>query len=162
DPELAGGLDEDAPQVGAVRVGGRDVGRLRALVEGVGAAGRAVDELVADDERAELELRAKRAGGARADQATDAELPHRPDVRAVRHLRRRQLVLPAVAREEGHALSAELADDERRRRFAVRRLDLDLLDVVEERVEARAAEDPDLRLRHARESRSRGGCAARK
>ena len=37
---------------------------------------------------------------------------------------------------------------ERRRRLPVRRLDLDLLDVLQERVEARAAKDADLSLRH--------------
>ena len=83
-------------QVGAVRVGGRDVRRLRPVVEGVRAARGAVDELVADDERAQLELGLQRARRARADQPPDAELAHRPDVRAVRDLRGRKLVRPPV------------------------------------------------------------------
>ena len=67
DPELARGLDEQRPQLGAVRVGRGDVGRLRPVVERVRPAARAVDELVADDELAELELglRARRTRTAR-------------------------------------------------------------------------------------------------
>src|SRR6059058_1166896 len=56
DPELARGLDQQLPEVRAVRVGRRDVRRLRTVVEAVRAAGGAVDELVADDELAEPEL----------------------------------------------------------------------------------------------------------
>ena len=56
DAELARGRDEHAAQVGAERVGGGDVGRLRAVVERVRATRGAVDELVADDEAAELEV----------------------------------------------------------------------------------------------------------
>ena len=145
-PSSRGRLDEQAAQLRAVGVGRGDVRRLRAVVERVRAAARAVDELVADDELAQLELGLERARGVRADDPADAELPHRPDVRPVRDRVRRQLVLAAVAREERDALAADLADRERRRRLPVRRLDLDLLDVLEERVEAGAAEDADLSL----------------
>ena len=111
--------------------------------------GGPVDELVADHELAQLELRLQPAAGVRADDPPDAELAHRPDVRAVRDLRRRQLVLAAVPRQERDALAADVAEHDRRRRLPVRRVDLDLLDVVEELVEAAPAEDPDLsRTRH--------------
>src|SRR6266550_5642699 len=149
DRELAGRVDQKAPQVRAVGVGGRDVRRLGPVVERVRPAGRAVDELVADDELAELQVGLERAGGVRADDPPYAQLAHRPNVGAVRDPVRRQLVLAPVPRQECDAGAADLADHERRRRLAVRRVELDLLDLVQERVEARAAEDPDRRLRHA-------------
>jgi hypothetical protein len=55
----------------------------------------------------------------------------------------RELVLAAVAREEGDLPLAHRAHHQRRRRRAERRVDLDLADVVQERVEARSSEDPD-------------------
>src|SRR5213076_3401205 len=97
-----------------------------------------VDELVADHELAELELTSERTRGAGADQALHPELFHRPDVGAVGDLRGRQLVLTPVARKEGDALAADLPDHEGRRRLAVGRIELDLVDVLEERVEPRA------------------------
>ena len=56
---------------------------------------------------------------------------------------RRELVLHPVAGDERHALALHLADRYRSGGFAVRRADLDLGDVVEERVEPGAAEDAD-------------------
>ena len=149
DAELARGLDEHTPEHGAVRVRGRHVGRLGAVVERVGPATGQIDELVAHDELAEREVRPERSRGGRAEDPPDAELAHRPDVRAVRDRVRRELVPAAVPRAERDVPACDLADDERRRRLPVRRVDLELLDPVEERVEARAAEDADLRL-HAR------------
>jgi len=49
-----------------------------------------------------------------------------------------------VAGEEGDAPALHLPDRDRRGRAPVRRVDLDGLDVREERVEARPAEDPDV------------------
>ena len=148
DVELAGRVDEQPPQVGAVRVGRGHVRHGIALVERVRPARRPVDELVADDELAEPEIGLQRTRGAGPDDPPHAHLAHRPDVRAVGDLRRRQLVASAVPRQERDPAAADLADRERRRRLAERRVDLDLLDVLEERVEARASEDSDLRLRH--------------
>lgn len=51
--------------------------------------------------------------------------------------------------KEGDVSVLDLPDDDRRRRFSVRSVDLDLLGVVEERVEPRAAEDADLRAAQA-------------
>jgi hypothetical protein len=45
---------------------------------------------------------------------------------------RRQLVLAAMAGQEGDGLAADLADRERGGRRAEGRLDLDLLDVLQE------------------------------
>jgi len=52
-------------------------------------------------------------------------------------------VVAAVAREERDAPAGDRADRQRRGRRAEGRVERDLLDVVEERVEARAAEDAD-------------------
>src|SRR5439155_18346428 len=108
-----------------------DVCRLGAFVERVLPPPRPVDELVADDELAERELGLQRARRVGADDSADAEFLHRPDIRAVVDLRRRQLVRAAVAREEGDALAANVADRDRRRWLAVRRVEGDLLDVLE-------------------------------
>jgi hypothetical protein len=143
DAELAGRLDEDPPQVGAVRVGGGDVRRLRPVVERVRAAARPVDELVADDELPEREVGPERAGCAWADDPADAQLAQRPQVRAKRDAVRRELVAAPVPRQERDALPADVADHDRGRRLSVRGLDLHLLGVVEQRGEPTAAEDPD-------------------
>lgn len=55
----------------------------------------------------------------------------------------------AVSRDERDPAALDLTDVQRGGRGAVRRVDLDLLDVVEEGVEAGAAEDADVRLRQA-------------
>ena len=62
---------------------------------------------------------------------------------------RRELVTVAVAREERDAPSLDGADRQRTRRLPVRGVDLDLLDLVEEAVEAGASEDADLGLAQA-------------
>src|ERR1041385_4004684 len=159
DTELARGLDEQPAEVGAIRVGRRDVSRLGAVVKRVRPSGRAVDELVADDELAQPQLRLQRPRRVRADDPPHAELLHRPDVRAVRDLVRRQLVLWPVARQERDPLAADLADHERPGRLPVRGVELDLLDVLEERVEAGAPEDPDLGRHAARETNGRRSAA---
>src|SRR4029453_9420617 len=84
----------------------------------------------------------------RTDDPADPELLHRPDVRAVGNRMRWQLVVQAGPREESDALPTDLTHRERRRRLAVRRLHRHLLDVFEERVEARPAEHADLSPRH--------------
>jgi hypothetical protein len=53
-------------------------------------------------------------------------------------------VLAPVAGEERHPPAADLADGDRCRRRTERRVDHDLFDVVEQRVQARAAVDPDV------------------
>jgi hypothetical protein len=49
-----------------------------------------------------------------------------------------------VPRQERHPPAADLADGDGRRRLSVGRLDVDGLDIGEERVEARPSEDPDV------------------
>ena len=91
---------------------------------------------------AELQLGAKRARRAGADDAARAQLAHRPCIRAVWDLVRRQLVHTTMPWEKCDALPGNLADHDRRRRLPVGRLDLDLLRVVEQRVEARPPKTP--------------------
>ena len=68
----------------------------------------------------------------------------RPEVRPVGDAVRREPVVAPVPREEGDPAAGDLADDDRVGRRSVRRLDHDLLGVVEERVEPGAAQHPDL------------------
>ena len=57
DPELSQRVDRERAQLRAVRIGEADVRRDRAVVERVLAPGRAVDELIGDDEIAGLHVR---------------------------------------------------------------------------------------------------------
>jgi hypothetical protein len=57
---------------------------------------------------------------------------------------RRQFVVPAVAGQEGHPPAAYVANGDGRRRRPVGRVEDDLDGIVEEGVEAGAAEDADL------------------
>src|SRR5262245_16467980 len=57
-------------------------------------------------------------------------------------------MLHAVTRDERDAVLADRPDDRRRRGRPVRRVDLDGLGVLEQRVQPRPADDPDLRPRH--------------
>ena len=149
--KLARRFHEVPSQLGAVGVGSRDVRRLRPVIEAVLPSARAVDELVGDDELAEPDVGAEGARCVRPDDPADSQFPHRPHVGAVRDAVWRQLVVHAVPWEERDALASDVADGERGRRAAVRRIDLDALHVLEERVETRAAEDADICPRgHAR------------
>jgi hypothetical protein len=56
---------------------------------------------------------------------------------------RRKFVLAPVPRQERHANPAHVPDRDRRRRRSVRRLDVDLVNGLDERVEPRPAEDAD-------------------
>ena len=134
-----------AAQDRVVDVGRGEVGHDRAVVERVGAAARPVDELVAHDEVARLDVRLERAGRARRDDGLHAERAHRPDIGPVVDPVRRDRVAPTVARQEGDPAAGDVGQEERVRRRAVGRIDLDLAHVLEQRVEARAAEHADLR-----------------
>ena len=73
----------------------------------------------------------------------------RPQVGAVVDAVRRQVVAAAVAGQERHLPAGDLAEEERVAGGAVGSVHLDLGDVLEERVEARAADDADLCVNHA-------------
>ena len=118
-------------------------------VEGVGPAPGAVDELVDHHEVARMDVGLQRADRAGRQQGADTQLLHRPDVGPVGDGVGCQLVVAAVAGQEGDPPARHRPDRDRRRRGAVRGVELDRLDVVEEGVEARAAEHPDLGGAHA-------------
>ena len=141
----------------------RDGLALSALVEGVLATARPVDELVADDELPAPQIGPQRTRRTGADDAPHPEFPHGPEVRPVRHAVRRQLVPRAVTRQERHARATDVADGDSRRRSAVWGVELDLLDVIEQPVEAGTAEDADLSLQTrppASPLAAAAGCAA--
>src|SRR5205823_8461849 len=117
-----------------------------ALVERVGPAPGAVDELVGDDEVPRRHVRLERPGGAGPDEPGHADPAHGPEVGPVVDAVGWELVAAAVAGQEGHPPPGHGADGEGRRRRPVGRLDGELDRVVEERVEAGTAEDADLGL----------------
>src|SRR5215208_4235092 len=119
------------------------MGGLRPVVEGALARGGAVHELVAEEERARLQLRLQRTAGGRAHDAPDPHLLHRPDVGPVVDAVRRQRVLVAVAGHERHLGALDAADADRCRRRPVWRGHRNLGHVVQESVEAGASEDSD-------------------
>ena len=121
---------------------------LGPVEERVGSARRAVDELIDDDELTGMDVRLQRARRARRDDRAHTELVHRPDVGPVGDAVRRELVPASVAREERDPAIADGADRDRSGRRAVRGVERDRLDVVEEGVEARAAEDADVGAGH--------------
>ncbi len=86
---------------------------------------------------------------ARADHPAHPQLPHRPQVRAVGDRVRRQAGGDVRGGHKGDPLAADVTDHEAVGGRPVRRVDRDLLGVVEERVEPRPSEHPDLaRLAH--------------
>jgi len=60
---------------------------------------------------------------------------------------RREAVVLAVPRQEGHPAARDLADEHSLTRRAERRVDLDLLSIGQELVKAGPADDPDVRDR---------------
>jgi Raf kinase inhibitor-like YbhB/YbcL family protein len=100
-------------------------------------------EIVERDQRSERNRRVDRAADGHRDHAVGAELPQRGDVRAVRHMIRKQRMTRAVARDVQHLDPARLAA--RHVGVAVRRLD-DVRGRVDARegVRAGAGQDSDL------------------
>ena len=151
DPMVADGGDGELAKDRVVDLGRRQVGDDRAVEERVGTSVRAIDELVAYDEIAGLDADLQRSRGTRRDDRLHAQRAHGPDVGPVVDPVRRDRVAPAVTRQERDFPAAHVGEEDRIRRRAVRRIDLDLAYVVEERVEARAPEHSDLRgVRHDR------------
>jgi len=157
DPVVADRVDRELAQHRIVDLGRREVGDDRAVVEGVDPAARAVHELVADHEVAGLDVELERARGARRDDGFDPERAHRPDVGPVVDPVRRDRVSPPVAGQEGHPPTGHLGEEERVGRRTVRGVHLDLAYIVEERVEAGAAEHADLRCIRAGHAFLRAG-----
>jgi hypothetical protein len=115
------------------------------IVEGVGTAPRAVDDLVDDDELAGMQVGLQRADRARSDDRAHPDRRERPDVGPVRHPVRGVLVVATVTGHERDPTPGDDADPHRRSGWTVRRGDLDVATTVDEVVEARSADDPDVR-----------------
>ena len=139
---VAGSADERGPQVRAVGIRERRVGGARVDI-GLHPGGGPVDELVGDHQGAGLGLRLQPAHGAGRQHLLDAEAAQCPHVGAVVDPVRRELVPGAVARQERDRLPGDLADRDRGGRVAVRRAHGDLGGVLEELVEATAADHGD-------------------
>ena len=95
-------------------------------------------------------LDAQRTDRARTEHGSHTECPHRPQVRPLGDARRRDRVAVPVTGDEGDAPVARACRSRSERsvhRTACR--SSHLLDVVEERVEARPAEDADLCFGHS-------------
>jgi hypothetical protein len=159
-----------AHDLGQARVEGvaeADVADHAALEEGKGPdALCAVDGLVGHHEVARAHVLLQRADGGEGDDGADADAPQRGHVGAVPDLMRGELVVQAVAREEGHGHGLArrgrgmVQDGDGRRRLAPRRVDLERGGEGEagQRLDARAADDGNVDGRCGRSGRVlRGG-----
>src|SRR3954447_14438824 len=88
-----------------------------------------------------MEVWLERAARAGSDDPAHPRLAHRPEVGAEVDPVRGELVLVAMPRHEGDLLALDRADADRGGRRPERRVQAHLLHVIEELVEARAAED---------------------
>ena len=142
-PELPAGGQQRRAQIGAVGIGRRHVPHLGAVEEGVLAARRAIDELVANDERPGRQIGAQRARSAGRDDARDADRAQSPEVRAIGNAVRRELVPQSVPRQEGGRHTPDRRNRDRCRRRPVGRLGLGRALRLEQLVEPGAADDAD-------------------
>ena len=92
-PSSAAAATSTARSLGVVGLGERHVVHLGPVEERVGAARRAVDQLVHHHEVARMDVGLQRARGARRDDRSHPELAHRPHVGPVVDAVRRQLVV---------------------------------------------------------------------
>src|SRR4029079_7758345 len=113
-PALATGPHDDLAQVCDERPRRADEGRTRSVVVRVLATPRPVDELVADDHVADVEVEGERAGDDWGEDPTDTQLPQRPDVRAAGHPRWGDSPLLPPSGEICDPLPADLAHADRR------------------------------------------------
>src|ERR1700674_2459151 len=121
----------------AVRLRGADVYDLGSAVEeAVCAAAGAIDELVANDELARLDVRLKAPGRRRRNHSRDPDRLQGPKVGSVVDRRRGQCVLAAMARDERDGAVPHHADRDVVAWRAERRLDVDEIHIVEEPVQA--------------------------
>lgn len=154
--QVLGAALDDVGDPGVVGVGEGDVADEAVLEEGEGAVALgAVDDLVGDDEVHGADLLAQGADGGEADDGAHAQGAQGGDVGAGGDLVRRELVVLAVAGQEGDGDAAVLEDQDRRRRVAPGRQRVHARDghVAVDLVEARAADDADLDGSCGREGR---------
>ena len=139
-------LLNDGAQLGVERVRETDVANDAALEEGEGAhALGPVDDLVRDDKVHRLDLLAQGADGGEGDDGAHADGAQGGDVGARVDLVRRDLVVDAVAGEEGDGDARVLEDHDGARGLAPGGVDVERGDgsVAIDLVEAGAADDGD-------------------
>lgn len=144
---VRGALLHDLSQALIEGVREADVADDATLEEGEGAdALGAVDDLVRDDEVHGLDLLLQGADGGEGDDAADADGAQGGDVGAGGHLVRRELVVQAVAGEEGDGHAGVLEDHDRGGRLAPGRRRVQGGDgrVTLQLAEAGAADDGDV------------------
>src|SRR5258706_15973950 len=112
-------------------------------VKAVRASPGPVDELVANDELARLDVCLKAARRVGPDNPIDSQLFESPYVGAVVDRGRWDGVLRTVARQEGDPPAGHGADRDAVAGLTVRRAEFDQLDVVQELVEPRPPEHSD-------------------
>lgn len=145
--QVLGAAPDDVGNLGVVGVGEGDVADEAVLEEGEGAVALgAVDDLVRDDEVHGADLLAQGADGGEADDGAHAQRPQGGDVGAGGDLVRRELVVLAVAGQEGDGHAAVFEDQDRRRRITPGRQRVYACDghVAVDLVEPGAADDGDL------------------
>lgn len=122
----AGASLDHGGQLGVEGVGEADVADEALLEEGEGPhALCAVDDLVGDDKVHGLDVLLEGADSAEGDNATHSDVPQGGDVGARGDLMGRELVVGAVAREEGDGHAVVLEDLDRGRGVAPRRQGVD-------------------------------------
>ena len=114
------------------------------VVHGLGAAPRAVDVLIGDDERAGAEFGFEGANCTRREHLADTQRAQRPEVGAVVDAVWREAVVGAVPRDERHLAAGDHADDRGFARRSERRTDLHAARIRQERVEAGTTEHTDI------------------
>lgn len=119
-PHFLRGFPQDGPEFRAERVGHGSMHHSWALEKCGKASFGPVDELIGEDEVADLVMGTKPAHGGDGDDPGYAEFVEGPNVGAVRDAVGRQLVIAAVAGEEGHLNFAKAAEGKPGRREAVR------------------------------------------
>lgn len=115
------------------------------VVEGVGAAPRAINQLVEDNKVPRLDLAAERPSCTRTENLLNAEGAHGPQVRFCRNLAWAEPMSLAVASNESDPALTHARERDGTRRWSVGCIDVDEFDVVEKLVETRPAEDADRR-----------------
>ena len=106
------------------------------VVEGVSSAVGAIYELVTDDEVGWSNMSLERARSARRNDRLNSEGAHSPDVCPVVDFVGRQGVMSTVARQEGDFSSRYRRKEDGVAWRAVRRVNFDFLNILQEAVEA--------------------------
>src|SRR5262249_33857552 len=128
-------------QLWTVRLRRGNMCRDRPVVEGVWAAGCAVDKLIAHHKVPRGDALLQRTGGTRRNDALDTDRLHRPEIGPEVNLVRGNLVPGTVSGKEGNTLAAECPEHEIVARSTVGCLDRPFFLPIKQFVEPRPAKD---------------------